>query len=161
MVRSLVVVLAAVAVILILTHRADPDPVKVVDPQPMLAVARMQASFPVLIPQGVAGLRPTSVRWQPTAASGGAAVWHVGYLTDDGQYLQVSQSSAGDRAYLAEQTTQGQPQSEVVVAGRTWKVWQSPSRTSLVSTAGGITTVVSGTMDVARLSVIAGALTDA
>lgn len=147
MVRSLAVVLGIVAIILVLTHRADPDPVKVIDPAPMLAVARMQADFPVLMPQGVDGLRATSARWATTPASEGHPVWHVGFLTKDGQYVQVSQSAADGAKYLAEQTVQGRPDGTVVVVGEPWELWRGATRTSLVRITDGATTVVSSTLD--------------
>ena len=146
MVRSLAVVLGIVAIILLVTHRADPDPVKVIDPSPMLAVARMQADFPVLMPQGVAGLRATSARWAPTSTSDGQPVWHVGFLTKDGDYVQVGQTGATSARFIVDQTVQGRPEGTTTVNGQPWERWRSASRTSLVRTADGATTVVSSTL---------------
>ena len=160
MVRSLAVVLGIVAVILILTHRAQPDPVKVVDPQPVLAVARMQADFPVVMPEAVAGLRPTSVRWEPTPKSDGQPVWHVGFLTGEGEYVQVSQSTASDPAFIAEQTVDARPDGTVAVGGQTWQIWRGANRTSLVLGSSDVTTIVSGTVDDASLMRFAASLRD-
>jgi len=53
MVRSLALVLLAVAVLLVLTWRPQPDAVKVVDPTPVLVQARIEAPYPVLYPEGL------------------------------------------------------------------------------------------------------------
>jgi len=151
MIRSMVVVLVVVGALLAVTWRPQPEAIKVVDVQPVLAVARMQATFDPVVPVGIADLQATSVRWEPTAASGEFPVWHVGYVVAGRDYLQVSQSLAGNTEYLAEQTSSGQPGAEVLVQGTAWTVWTSPDRMSLVQQADGVTTVVSGTVDVSQL----------
>ena len=159
MIRSMVVVLVVVGALLAVTWRPQPDAIKVVDVQPVLAVAQMQAKFDPLIPVGIDDLQPTSVRWEPTTASGDVPVWHIGYVIAGREYLQVSQSLAGDADYLAEQTANGQPRDEVIVNEKPWTVWNAPDRTSLVQQSGGVTTVVSGTVDVAQLQAVARSLT--
>jgi len=158
MIRSMVVVLVVVGALLAVTWRPQPDAVKVVDIQQVLTVAQMQAAFEPRVPTGISGLQPTSVRWEPTAASGDTPVWHVGYVVDGRDYLQVSQSQVGDSNYLAEQTAGGEPGGNVMVQGAPWTVWTSPERVSLVQQAGGVTTIVSGTVDVSQLEVVARSL---
>ena len=89
MVRSLAVVLGAVALVLLVTWRPQPDAVKVVDVAPFAALATEQAPFPILqIP--LDGYQPTSARWQPTLESDEAPVWFVGYVTPSGEYLHAA-----------------------------------------------------------------------
>ena len=66
MVLSLAVVIGVVAVIMLITLRPQPDPVRVVDPTPALLSARAEAGYPVVYPEGLdAAWRPTSARCGP------------------------------------------------------------------------------------------------
>lgn len=161
MVISLGVVLALVAGIMLITWRPSPEPVKVVDVAQMLTAARAQADFAVVVPIGVEGLQATSVRWQPTDASGGLPVWHVGYVLDGDAYLQVSQSRAADAQFVAEQTAGGQATGTADIAGVTWEQRETADRRSLVRVDGSVTTIVSGTTDWERLVAVASALSAA
>ena len=154
MIRSMAVVLAVVGAILLVTWRPQPDPVREVSLEPLVTFAMSQADFPVLVVEGDA--QPTSVRWEPTEASDGQMVWHVGYVTSDDQYLQLSQSSADSDLYVAEQTLDGVPVTDAadvppVVQELTSAGWvpfetmaEEPRR-SLVRIDDGATTILSGT----------------
>lgn len=144
MVRSMAVVLAVVAAILLVTWRPQPDPVREVPVEPVLLIAQTQASFDVLLPDQQ-GLRATSVRWEPTEESGGERVWHVGFVTPEEEYLQVSQSTAASPQFLLEQTANGEPVGSVSIDGQQWQQFSYDGRNSLVALDGGVTTVVSGT----------------
>ncbi len=154
MLRSMAVVLAVVGAILLVTWRPQPDAVKEVSLEPLVSLASSQAEFPVLVIDTEA--QPTSVRWESTAASDGQLVWHVGYVTDDDQYLQLSQSLAESEPYLSEQTSEGVPLEDysdlpAVVQTLTSEGWvpieglDLEPRRSLIRTNDGSTTVVSGT----------------
>lgn len=157
MIRSMVVVLAVVGAILLVTWRPAPDPVRVVDITPALVAASSNAEFTVEI-AALPDLRPTSARWEPTAASGAIPVWHVGYVTPTEEYLQVSQSAASDTAFIAEQTAQGDPGEWVVIDGAEWQVYTAPERVSVVRIEGGVTTIVSGTDPLPQVMTAAGSL---
>lgn len=150
MVRSMAVVLGAVAVILIITLRPQPDPIRVVDYAPTLSVARAQAGYPVLAPQGLGPQwRATSARWEPTPASDPDPAWHLGVVTPTEEYVQLGQSATTDADYLPEQTDRGRPTGSVQVGGVAWERYESTDREgverrSLVRIVGGVTTVVSG-----------------
>lgn len=159
MVRSLAVVLAFVAVILIITLRPQPDPVKRVEVAPVLAVARAQAGFPVLVAgAGTSAYVPTSVRWEPTAATKPDPVWHIGYVTPDEQYVAISQSATASERFIPEQTGKGAPLDPVVIDGTTWQRFESEQRRSLVRIEPKLTTVVAGTLDWAGLQSVAAGL---
>ena len=158
MVRSMGLVLLAVGIVGLLVWRPTTASVRVVDVDMTHDLASRQAGVDLAVPGSSAGLQATSVRWEPTEASGAAPVWHVGYVMDGDRYLQISQSTAGGAAYLAEQTANGQPEGAVAIAGREWQRYETSQRRSLVYSTGVWTTIVSGTADWSRLEQVAGAL---
>lgn len=144
MIRSMAVVLAVVGALLLVTWRPDPDPVRVVDIDPLVIVASAQADYPVLVPTLV-GLRPTSVRWEPTDESGDIAVWHVGYVTEGDQYLEITQSIASDPLFLQKETGNGEIIAVVDIDGQQWQYFTAESGDSLVGVVDGVTTIIQGT----------------
>ncbi len=157
MVRSLALVLLAVAAVLLVTWRPQPDPVKVVDPTPVLVAARIEAPYPVLYPADLdAAWRPTSARWEVTPASSPDPAWHVGFVTPTDTYAQVGQSATESASYLAEQTGGG----DVVSVGGEWQRYegrgaQGEVQRSLVRVVDGVTVVVGGTASWEELQLLA------
>lgn len=158
MVRSLAVVLGAVLVIGLLVWRPTTPTERVVDVTAVQNVAQAQAGFDVLMPRGPGDLEATSARWEPTKASMGAPVWHVGYVVDGAEYLQVSQARRATPALIDEQTAGGQEVGTQVVGEETWTRYQTPERRSLVVVRDGAVTVVSGTLDWLSLTTAAASL---
>ena len=158
MVRSMALVLVVVGLLVWLSRSTQTEEVRAVDTAPLLAAAVATAPFEVLMPASTAGITPTSVRLEPTEESRPEVAWHVGWVTDDTQYVQLSQSRAANASYVDEQTASGRAGEQVEVAGRTWTRYETPDRRSLVSTAGGVTTIVSGTLPWPRLEAFAGSL---
>lgn len=160
MLWSMAVVLGVVGVILLVTWRPQPDPIREVPLEPVAAVAAEQAEFVVLVVDDTRAGTVTSVRWESTPASDGELVWHVGYVTPDEEYLQVSQSLANSADYRAEQTSNGQPITDYSelpasverLTGEGWNPWQTPDRRSLVRDNDGSTTIVTGTASWADLA---------
>ena len=147
MVRSMAVVLAVVAAILLVTWRPQPDPVREVNVDQLLVVAVAQADFDVVVPD-TPGLRPTSVRWQPTAESKDEMVWQVGYVTETDEFLQVTQSRSDSSKFLSVETVRGVPLGSVAInslVGDEWTEYQSETSTAFVSMSNGTTTIVRGT----------------
>ncbi len=170
MVRSMAIVLGVIGVIMLVTWRPQPDAVRVVPIEQQLTLAQMQADFTVLVPVGVTDeWRSTSVRWEPTAASVVAPVWHVGYVTPSDEYLQFTQVAVGSGAgavaspdaFIAEQTLGGAPDGTVTIDGEVWERWESSERRSLVLSGAESVTVVSGTGGWSEIERFAGALTPA
>lgn len=154
MLRSMAVVLAVVGAILLVTWRPQPDPIREVSLEPLVSFASNQAEFPVFVVDTEA--QPTSVRWESTEGSEGEMVWHVGYVTSEEQYLQLSQSLADSETYIAEQTVEGirladyteLPATVQELTAEGWVPFQNSNidaRLSLVRTNDGSTTIVSGT----------------
>ena len=151
MVRSMAVVLAVVGAILLVTWRPQPDPVREVEVGPVLALARSEAAFPVMVPVGLQGYRPTSARWEPTAASGQVPAWHVGYVTDQTQYVQLSQAATTEPRFIREQTGGATPVGTVMIDGIAWEQQASDGGLALVRIVDGVSTVVTGTVPLAEL----------
>jgi hypothetical protein len=159
MVRSLAVVLVVVAAILLVTWRPKPDAVKPVDPAIAVTLVTMQKDFPPLIPQNLpSGWVLTSARFEPTAKSGGAAVFHLGYVTPSGQYAQVEESTATSAGFLGETTDNGVVAGNREVAGQAWQTWSSDQRQSLVSIDATHVVAVSGTGGIDEVTALASAL---
>lgn len=160
MLRSMAVVLVVVGAIMLVTWRPQPDPVRAVPIEPTAAVASAQADFPLVIVDPVHAGTVTSVRWQSTEASDAELVWHVGYVTESGDYLQLSQSLADSENYLAEQTYNAEPLTDdsnlpgavQKLEGEGWIPWVGGDRRALVRSNDGSTTVVSGTANWAELA---------
>lgn len=152
MVLSLAVVLAAIAVIWIITWRPTPDPVRVIDPLPALSLARAQADYPVLYPTDLdTAWRPTSARWEITASSQPDPAWHVGFVTPEDAYAQIGQSASDDATYVADQVGAAEPAGE----WQGWLRYESADQRALVRIDDGVTTVVSGTAPWPTLQLLA------
>lgn len=139
-------VLGVVAVVLLVTWRPQPDAVKVVDITAFVRLVSDEASFtPRQISPALNEYRPTSVRWEPTPESEGQPVWFLGYVTPDGEYLQISQSTTDDERFLDEQTAGGVAEGALDIDGQEWERFSTEDRRSLVQRGGDHVTIVSGT----------------
>lgn len=158
MVRSLAVVLALVGVLVLVTYQSQQQEIRTVDVTTVAAQAQRQAPFDLLIWAAPAGSQATSVRWQATEGSGGVPVWHLGYLVEGSEYLQISQSTTTNARFVPEQTAGGEPVGEMTIGGTQWQRYEQSKRRSLVGVDGGVTTVVSGTLDWPALEKAAGSI---
>ena len=154
MARSILVVLAVVAVILLLTHRAAPDPIREVSITDPLIVAKISAGFPILVPQGQQDYRLTSARWETTKPG----VWHLGYVTPQTNYVQLEQSATKDLDFIADQLTGTAKSGAQLIRGTQWTVYSGSGKAALVRTIDGVTTAVTGTAPVDELVRVASSL---
>ncbi|MDP2014951.1 MAG: DUF4245 domain-containing protein [Actinomycetota bacterium] len=154
MVRSIVVVLAAVAVILILTHRASPDPVREVSIIDPLTLANISADDPLLVPEGQDGYRLTSARWETTEPG----VWHLGYVTPETNYVQVEQSASKELDFVSDQLGGTTRAGTKLIDGDEWNAYAGSGKAALVRTSDGVTTAVTGTAPMAELIAVADSL---
>lgn len=163
MVRSLGIVLAVVAVIVLITLRTPGQAVRPIDYAGTLTQVRQAAPFPALAPQGLpAGWRATSATYDPPQTSGlaGVAQWHLGYVTPSDQYVGLEQWNGDLQALLANQLDGPQQTGTVVLAGVPWTRWTSVEgdRRALTRTGEGAV-VVHGTGSWTELETFATALT--
>jgi hypothetical protein len=127
-------------------NRSDVETqVKAVDYQKVLEFGRDQVGFPVLAPPSLPeGWKATSVDLRPVPAR-----WHLGVLTDEGNYVGLEQSLSSEQNmvedYVDETAVRGEP---VEAAGETWRTWTDEGGdTALTRVEGRVTTLVVGTAD--------------
>ncbi len=154
MARSLAVVLAAVAVILFITHRATPDPVREVSITNPLILANISADYPILVPQSTKGYRLTSARWETTKPG----VWHLGYVTPATNYVQLEQSATTDLRFVEDQLGGTRKSGTELIDGAEWTVYAGDGKGALIRTSNGVTTAVSGTAPMDELVRVTGSL---
>ena len=158
MVLSLGLVLAVVAIVVLITLRQTPEAVKVVDATPVVQAVEFGSPYPALAPTAIDGWRVTSARVSDPGAV--PFRWHIGYYTSTGRYAAAGQSDGPAAKYLREEKAAGATTGTVTIDGQKWTVLERADgeRTSLVRTEDGVTTLVTGTGDVAELTVLAKAL---
>lgn len=156
LILSLAVVTVFVAFLFAMVWRPSPDPVRTVDPAPMLRVARAEAEYPVLAPVGLSsGWRSTSARFE---VDGTASTWFLGYVTPDDEFVAVTQTDGEPGDFIAEQTVQGQPDGERIIKGDQWQQYIADDQRSLVRSTDTSTTVVTGTVSYEQLQDFVGRL---
>jgi len=167
-IRSLALIVIPLAVIaIIFTNVPDDHPVKEVDWQPVLATARKQAPFEVLAPTNLPeGWRATRVNWVPQGRpylNGEASprnLWQIGFLSPDDVYIDLNQGDARPQEMVDQQSREGTPDGNSVIAGQTWQRLVSPDgRTrSLVLHDPSATVVVSADLPYEALEAYASTL---
>jgi Protein of unknown function (DUF4245) len=160
MVRSMLVVLAVVAAVVLLFARPHGRIERPVDLGGSVAQARA-AGLQVSAPRLPAGWRATSARFSPDTAEG-LPTWHVGYLTPDQTYAGVDVTRGATPAWVAGVVgSDAEPSGAREVGGTTWQVLDPEGSTlkGLVRAQGDVTTVVSGRASARQLGVLAAAVT--
>ena len=144
--RSVLVLAVAVLAVVWIGGGFDSDPVAEPETVDVEAVARRAAdtaTYPLLAPSALpAGWRATQARWDPTGQQ-----WHLGLLTDDEAYVGLEQARGVPIAELVESFLgSAEPDGEQVVGGTPWRVYvdTATGRTALLSSDGGVTTMVLG-----------------
>lgn len=129
-----------------------------VDPAPTIAQARSINAFPVSEPVGLAA------GWQSVTATlqrpAGAATLRLGYLSPDGEGVQLVQSNVPAEQFLpTELTGKGQPQGVTEVRGRNWQRYTARAgEQALVLMEPGRTVIVVGSARESELRDLAGSL---
>jgi len=159
MVRSLAVVLAVIAVILLLNARDERGTVRDLDFAGPLAQARQAASYDVLGPVGLGQeWRATSVR---SPREDGGLSWHIGFVTPRGDYAGLEQSDGPPAREFVDRFAEGsRATGDVRLAGRTWERREGgePDPRTLVLRTDTSTVLVTGTAEWSELEALAGSL---
>ncbi|MCW2748828.1 MAG: hypothetical protein JWP10_1970 [Nocardioidaceae bacterium] len=136
------IVLVAALVGLFFTRTPDAQS-RAVDYKTPLAQAATISTFDLLAPgQLPDGWIATSVSFDP----GPKGRWHIGTLTEDGDYVGLEQSPRDEQSLLDEFSPKTSAKGDVEVAGQTWQLRTSGSgETSLVRRDSGVTVLVTGT----------------
>ena len=160
LVRSLVLVLAVVAVILLLNARDERATVVFhLDYAASLTQARQVASYDVLGPVGLGQeWRATSVR---SPREEGGLTWHIGFVTPRGDYGGLEQTDGPTPREFINRFAEGsRVTGGVRIAGRTWQRREGgePEPRALVMQGQASTVVVAGNARWAELEALAGSL---
>lgn len=148
MIGAVIAVLGLIAAVWALSQfqrGGSQNPAKTVDYTSELRVARSQAPFVVLAPSSEPkGWRATSVEWR---GAGPEVSWHLGFLTDDDEYVGLEQSNGRSEEFVGAHTRADQPQPPVSIAGGQWEALRSKdgAENALVRVEGPMTVLVTGT----------------
>ena len=163
MLRSLGLVVAAVAVLMLITLRPQGDAVRTVDYRSVLQEARLGAPYALADPVGLpAGWRPTSVYFDPPVRTGAAGVtdWHIGFVTPSDRYAAVEQTSGPAARMLGQVLDDPAPAPTAAAGASGWQRWtdRASDRRALVRTTGAVTVVIDGTAGWTELERLASSL---
>jgi hypothetical protein len=120
LVISMVLILAAVLTWVAMVPRVRAISQPAVDVTSVATQVRRETGWAISQPRLPSGWKATNVRF--TQMTGGARTWHAGYLSPDGQYLSIDQTtSAGATGdWISARTTNGLAEGTVSAAGATW-----------------------------------------
>lgn len=162
-VRDMVLSMAVVLGVVLLVFRpwggSTPDPVKVVDPAPVVSAARVELDWPVLAPVGLPSTwRATSARLE--VAGDGQGIVQTGYLSPSVKYVGLTQSQTKDTAFVRERTDKGEDVGTATVGGLTWTRLENEGgkQRSLVRVDDGVTYIVTGQADWPEIETFAASL---
>ncbi|HEY2279948.1 MAG TPA: DUF4245 domain-containing protein [Streptosporangiaceae bacterium] len=121
------------------------------------------ASYQVFAPAGL----PRS--WIPVnsgvavggANGAGTVTWRLSFATPDGTVAALEETNAPAAPFIRRMTNGGTAQPPVTINGRTWTPSLTPARDQrslYLTTAGGVTLVVTGNAALAQLRTLAAAL---
>ena len=164
MVRSLLpLVLICLVIVWWTNFRQGPDvqPVREVDPTSTVDLAAARASYPIVVPQGLAdGYRPTSARTDAGAASEGDPVTlEIGYVTPSEEFAGFVVSDDPRADPLATVLDGATGKGSVAIGGRAWtRATTSEGETVLSLEDGGVIVAVSGSASEKELETVAAAV---
>jgi hypothetical protein len=164
MVRSLLpLVLICLAIVWWTGFRQGPDvqPVREIDTTSTVDLAAARASYPILVPQGLAhGYRPTSARTDAGATSEGDPVTlEIGYVTPSDEFagFVVSDDPRADPVATVLDGATGK--GSVDIGGRPWtRGTTSAGETVLSREDAGVIVTVSGSASEKELETVAAAV---
>lgn len=164
MARSMGVVVALVALVVLITVRPHGQQVRLADVPGTYAQATIGTPpFPLVRPVGLSDRwQATSVYYDPPERTGvpGVTRWHVGYVTPDTRYAGVEQTNGPAPDALSAVLDAPVRTGTSSIGGVGWQQFTGDSgqRRALLRTVGPVTVVVDGTAGWAELAELAGAL---
>ena len=84
---SMGVVAGIIFLVLAVSWRPQPDPVRSLDPTVTAQATTAAAPYPILLPRVADGWRAKSARFEPTAESDELPVWFKGWVTPADQFV--------------------------------------------------------------------------
>ncbi len=156
MVRSLVAIGAAVAVVVLLVPRSDQPVVQPVDLDAAVQAAESAGDVPVVNPDLDDDWQLTSARRERPDGQL-PATWHLGWLSPEDEYVGLEAALESTPDWVREVTSAGEETSTLDVAGRPWTVYTSPEgeRVSLLLETSDGVLVVTGSAVLDELAEVA------
>jgi len=147
MVISMGLILAMVFVVVWVVPRPSAVEQPPADVPNAAAGAASQLSFVPPVPQGLDGWTATSA--QVNRSTDDVRTWHVGYRTDDGDYVAVEVARDVTPTWQRAQTAGGSADGTATVQDRQWDrfLQEDRGRRSLVRVQDGVTVVATGESD--------------
>ena len=117
--------LGVMLAIVLAVPRNDSLQIPAVDYRSIAAAAQGSTSNPILVPNVDASYKATSARFtgKPTD---GVQTWYVGFTTDKGNYIGMTQAFGVNPTWLALQTASVVLASQFDINGQTWQEFESP-----------------------------------
>ena len=147
MLRSLLVIAAIMAVIVLMFPQVQPTPpdVDVVETAQQIEDS---TGWTLLVPQDLPeGWTPTRAQYR--RSTDGLMTWHAGFETPAGEYAALQQTLDATDDWVTTQVNRSPRAGELEVAGRTWERYDRTGKVqrSLVDRGGPqeMTTVITGT----------------
>jgi hypothetical protein len=137
------------------------DPVRTVDPSSTVQLAASRASYPLVVPTGLArGYRSTSARTDAGGAKQGDPVTlQIGYVTPSTEYAGFAESDDPRADALTSVLNGAQRKGTVDLGGTTWtRSTTQRGETVLWRTSGTLTVLVTGSAKEQELERVAGAV---
>jgi hypothetical protein len=161
-VRGSICLLGAAIIIVAVPAPHAAVPVTVTYAGDLARLARL-APYPAVAPAGL----PAS--WQPVSsglAVGGAngpgtVTWQLGFMTPDGALAALAETNASAAAFVRRMTNDGTALSSADLNGQTWRLSSTPARgqrSLYLTSAAGLTLVVTGNATWAQLRALAASL---
>lgn len=150
MIRSLVVIAAIMALMMIMYPRIQPD-YSGVDVAETARQLEESTGLPVTAPTGLPdGWVETRAEYR--RGSDGLMTWHAGFETPGGEFVALNQALDATDTWVASQVNRTARVGEQEVAGKTWqrheRLDSSPQRSFVHRGGSGeLTTVVTGSTD--------------
>ncbi|MEZ0164638.1 DUF4245 domain-containing protein [Kineococcus sp. LSe6-4] len=144
MVISMAVILGMVFVVVWLLPRPNAIEQPAVDVANAARGADARLPFAPVVPDGPQGWTATSAN--VNRSTDGVVTWHIGYRTDEGDYLALEAARDTTPAWLRAQTQSGDARGEQTIDGEVWQRYLQPDRErySLVRTQDGQTLLATG-----------------
>lgn len=133
-----VIVLAVWGFGRLFTNTPD-EPVEAIDYAKVVDQARPAADFPLLAPPSLpAGWKANSARYEPNS-------WHLGVLTEDGDYIGLEQAKLSIDRVVDRFAEGSKAAGEKEIGGAPWTVRTGPGDDiTFVRREGDVTTLVNG-----------------
>jgi hypothetical protein len=120
LIYSLLVTLGLTLAIVMVVPRDDSNRIQPVEYQSIAINAEETVGLEVLAPSIPNDWWSNGARLQQDL---GVSTWYVGFVTEDNQYLGLTQAFESNPSWLASQLQGNYLDDTVVIEGRTWEIW--------------------------------------